>query len=139
MTTKILKIKLKYNTSCKECSETLQEGEQVYYDPSSSDYLKITCVDCFEASNEQTEVSEAKKRLSVNDLSTPKSACGNDDCTSLTPTTQFLCKYCNAKLPLVLRNELQLAYNQKLRNKNDKSIRELAQKFRESLPYLEKD
>lgn len=124
----IQELTAKVNVNCGKCKVLILVGEQCFYDYQGvNPKQKVICSDC----------NQSAKRKSVADLSTPMTGCGSDLCDNLTPTNIFLCKSCNKKLPLVLKNELQLAYNNKLRNKNDKTIKELASKFRECLPYLE--
>lgn len=131
-----IKITVKYKTRCKLCSEWLTEGEQAYFEPSSPDYLKLTCVDCFEALGEDLEVSEAKKQLSVNDLCSIYKDCSNDNCNNKSLIKFYFCTTCYSKLPYTVKQSIMLSYSIYMQDKK-KGLPSLTKAHRESLPYLD--
>jgi hypothetical protein len=105
---KIIKITTKFTSKCKDCKEWIAEGQQAYFEPSSPDYLKLTCTDCFEAMGEDLEVVEGKKQLSTNDLSSPTQDCHNEDCSNKCSAKTYFCLSCHNKLPPILKDAISL-------------------------------
>jgi len=133
----VLKITIKYTTKCKHCLEWIIEGQQAYFEPESSDYFKLTCLPCYNEQGEDLEVSEAKKRLSTSDLSTPTQDCHNEECNQLTSPRAYFCSNCWNKLPQDLKNKINCTYDQLIKTrKTPRSIADLAKVHTECLPFL---
>jgi len=136
---KILKIKIKYSSKCKECAESLLEGDQAYFEPESKDYLKLTCLACYESTTDDLDsIKEAKKRLSTNDLSSPKQDCNNELCSNQTSTRSYFCPPCYHKLPKDLQNKVDCVYGEFLKNRKYIIARgDLARVHYQCLGYFE--